>query len=151
MRPKSLVLLALALGCGLVASIGISQVLDGNNKPAPVETAPIYVALQNINVGDPMTDKMVALEEWPRDKVPVGAISTWEDLEDRRPRHPRDAGRKAMVEVSGPVIAIALVATAIIVASVMFSKRKGIAMDDSDAGGNTGAGSTDHRPQTVSA
>ncbi|HEX6960299.1 MAG TPA: Flp pilus assembly protein CpaB [Lacipirellula sp.] len=78
--------MALALGCGLVASIGISQVLDGNNKPAPVETAPIYVALQNINVGDPMTDKMVALEEWPKDKVPVGAISKWEDLEDRRPR-----------------------------------------------------------------
>jgi pilus assembly protein CpaB len=86
MRPKSLVLLALALGCGLVASIGISQVLDGNNKPAPVETAPIYVALQNINVGDPVTDKMVALEEWPKDKVPVGAVTKWEDLEDRRPR-----------------------------------------------------------------
>ncbi|MFF5053996.1 sodium-translocating pyrophosphatase [Micromonospora sp. NPDC000663] len=48
-------------------------------------------------------------------------------------------------------VTIALVATAIIVASVMFSKRKGIAMDDSDAGGNTGAGSTDHRPETVSA
>jgi pilus assembly protein CpaB len=86
MRPKSLVLLALALGCGLVASIGISQVLDGNNKPAAVETAPIYVALQNINVGDPVTDKLVSLEEWPKDKVPVGAISKWEDLEDRRPR-----------------------------------------------------------------
>jgi pilus assembly protein CpaB len=86
MRPKSLVLLALALGCGLVASIGISQVLDGNNKPAPVETAPIYVALQNINVGDPVTDKMVSLEEWPKDKVPVGAITKWEELEDRRPR-----------------------------------------------------------------
>jgi pilus assembly protein CpaB len=86
MRPKSLVLLALALGCGLIASIGISQVLDGNNKPAAVETAPIYVALKNINVGDPVSDKMVSLEEWPKDKVPVGAISKWEDLEDRRPR-----------------------------------------------------------------
>ena len=46
MRPKSLILLALALGCGLIASIGISQVLDSkNNKPAVVETTPIYVAL----------------------------------------------------------------------------------------------------------
>jgi pilus assembly protein CpaB len=86
MRPKSLVLLGLALGCGLVASIGISQVLDGNNKPAAVETSPIYVALQNVNVGDPLTDKMVSLEEWPKDKVPIGAITKWEDLEDRRPR-----------------------------------------------------------------
>ncbi|MEU4402229.1 sodium-translocating pyrophosphatase [Micromonospora orduensis] len=48
-------------------------------------------------------------------------------------------------------VTVALVATAIIVASVMFSKRKGIAMDDSDSGGSTGAGSTDHRPETVSA
>ncbi|MFG1883757.1 sodium-translocating pyrophosphatase [Micromonospora sp. NPDC049102] len=44
-------------------------------------------------------------------------------------------------------VAIALVATLIIVASVVFSKRKGIAMDDSD----TGAGSADHRPETVNA
>jgi pilus assembly protein CpaB len=85
MRPKSLVLLGLALGCGLVASIGISQVLDGN-KTAAVETAPIYVALENINVGDPVTDATVSLEEWPKDKVPVGAIAKWEDIEDRRPR-----------------------------------------------------------------
>jgi pilus assembly protein CpaB len=86
MRPKSLILLALALGCGLVASIGISQVLDTSNRPTAVETTPIYVALQNVNVGDPLTEKMVALEEWPKDKVPVGAVTTWEALEDRRPR-----------------------------------------------------------------
>jgi pilus assembly protein CpaB len=87
MRPKSLVLLALALGCGLVASIGISQVLDSNSrKTVAVETTPIYVALQNINLGDPIDDGMVSLQEWPKSKVPVGAIAKWEDLEDRRPR-----------------------------------------------------------------
>ncbi len=85
MRPKSLILLALALGCGLVASIGISQVLDGKNK-AVVETVPIYVALQNINLGDPVDDSMVSLQEWPKDKVPLGAITEWEEIEDRRPR-----------------------------------------------------------------
>ncbi len=86
MRPKSLILLALALGCGLVASIGISQVLDRSGRPSAVETTPIYVALQNVNVGDPLTETMVALEEWPKDKVPVGAVTTWEALESRRPR-----------------------------------------------------------------
>lgn len=86
MRPKSLVLLALALGCGLVASIGISQVLDNKGKSAQVETLPIYVALQNINLGDEVDDTMVSLEEWPKDKVPVGAIAKWEDVEERRPR-----------------------------------------------------------------
>lgn len=86
MRPKSLVLLALALGCGLVASIGISQVLDSKGKPAQVETVPIYVAVQTINLGDPIDETLVTLEEWPKEKVPVGAIATWEELEDRRPR-----------------------------------------------------------------
>lgn len=87
MSPKSLVLLAIALGCGLVASIAISQVIDSNNKnQVAVETTPIYVALQNINLGDPVDDTMVSLQEWPKDKVPVGAITSWEDIEERRPR-----------------------------------------------------------------
>ena len=70
MRPKSLILLVLALGCGLAASIGISRVMDANaNRPAvALETTPIYVALHNINLGDPINASMVALEEWPADE-----------------------------------------------------------------------------------
>lgn len=87
MRPKSLLLLALALGCGLVASIGISQVMDRNgNAQAKLETAPIYVAVHNINLGDPIDAKMVSLQEWPKDKVPHGAITSLEELQGRRPR-----------------------------------------------------------------
>jgi pilus assembly protein CpaB len=87
MRPKSLMLLVLALGCGLVASIGISQVMDRNSKrPNAAATTPIYIALHNINLGDPIDASMVSLQEWPKDRVPPGAISQLEDLEGRRPR-----------------------------------------------------------------
>jgi pilus assembly protein CpaB len=87
MRPKSLLLLVLALACGLVASIGISQVLQRNaNQAADVETAPIYVAVHNINLGDPIDASMVSLQEWPKDKIPPGAISQLDDLKGRRPR-----------------------------------------------------------------
>jgi len=86
MRPKSLLLLALALGCGLVASIGISQVMDRNSRAPTHETVPIYVALHNINLGDPIDAKMLSLQEWPKDKVPRGVISDLKDLEGRRPR-----------------------------------------------------------------
>ncbi|HEX4415120.1 MAG TPA: Flp pilus assembly protein CpaB [Lacipirellulaceae bacterium] len=87
MRPKSLLLLGLALGCGLVASIGISQVMDRNaNGNAKLETVPIYVALHNINLGDPIDSAVISLQEWPKDKVPHGAISKLEDLDGRRPR-----------------------------------------------------------------
>ncbi len=87
MRPKSLMLLVLALGCGLVASIGISQVMDRNSKrPTATATTPIYVALHNINLGDPIDAAMVSLQEWPKDKVPPGAIAQLDELEGRRPR-----------------------------------------------------------------
>ncbi|MGC5332089.1 sodium-translocating pyrophosphatase [Micromonospora sp. DT62] len=46
-------------------------------------------------------------------------------------------------------VGIALVATLIIAAAVVFSKRKGVAMSDADSG--TGAGSPDQRPETVNA
>lgn len=85
MRPKSLMLLALALGCGLVASIGISQVME---RPAQVklETVPVYVAKHNINIGDPIDVEMLSLQEWPKDKVPRGVIGNLQELEGRRPR-----------------------------------------------------------------
>lgn len=49
-------------------------------------------------------------------------------------------------------VGIAVVATLIIVASVVFSKRKGVAMGDTDnSGSGTGAGSADQRPEAVNA
>ncbi len=87
MRPKSLMLLALALGCGLVASIGISQMMEHNKRPASMlETVPIYVAKHNINLGDPIDAEMLSLQEWPKDRVPHGAIADLKELEGRRPR-----------------------------------------------------------------
>ena len=56
MRAKSLALLALALGCGLVASLGITQVLAKRgvieSPSAGAEAAAIYVAMKDIAQGD---------------------------------------------------------------------------------------------------
>src|ERR1700732_1545787 len=51
MRSRSILLLALALGCGLVASIGISQVMEARNKPSGEDgdMQPIFVAMADIN------------------------------------------------------------------------------------------------------
>jgi pilus assembly protein CpaB len=89
MRPKSLILLVLALGCGLVAAIGINQVLA--NRPVEQaadngETVPIFVALIDIGLGDPLTPQVLKLEEWPKMKVPPGALLHLEDVEGRRAR-----------------------------------------------------------------
>ncbi len=54
MRAKSMVLILIALGCGLVASIAISQVMERGSKSANagLETVQIYVATADIDVND---------------------------------------------------------------------------------------------------
>ena len=95
MRPKSLALLLLALGCGLVASIGITQVLSsrgGDSNAATADTQPVYVAVNDIALGDLLNASMVKLEQWPKGKIPAGAISRLEDAEGRRARTKLFAG-----------------------------------------------------------
>jgi len=94
MRAKSVLLLMLALGCGLVASIGITQVMAKRGSPSlpSGETEAIFVAVQDIPMGDPITPEALKLEEWPKDKIPPGALTKTEQLEGRRPKSTIVAG-----------------------------------------------------------
>jgi pilus assembly protein CpaB len=88
MRGKSIALLALALGCGLIASVGITQVVarrSGVQAPA-VEKQSIYVAAKDIPLGKKLTPELVKLEDWEADKVPAGAVVRAEDVEGRATR-----------------------------------------------------------------
>ncbi len=89
MRTRSVVLLLVALGCGLIASVGITQAISrrgASSGSGTVETTEIFIALEDIAMGDPITPQVLKLEEWPKDKVPNGAFSKLEDLEGRRPK-----------------------------------------------------------------
>ncbi len=87
MRSKSIVLLALALGCGLIASIGISQYMDtrggGGNQG---DRQAVFVAMEDINAGDELTAQNIKLEEWPQAIVPAGALTRLEDVEGKQCR-----------------------------------------------------------------
>lgn len=87
MRPKSMILIVVALGCGLIASIGISQVMENRSgsAPAPAPTETIYVAVRDVPLGQIMNAQMVKMEDWPKDKIPEGAIKKLENIEGRRP------------------------------------------------------------------
>lgn len=88
MRSKSIVLLALALGCGLVASIGISQVMDARNKAGgdPGDKQGVFVAMLDIQANEELTAQNIKLEEWPKNIVPQGALTKLEDVEGKRCR-----------------------------------------------------------------
>jgi pilus assembly protein CpaB len=77
----------LALGCGVIAAIGITQVMAKRGaEPAQPELETILVAISDIPMGDPISPQMVKPEEWPKDKVPKGALRTLEEIENRRPK-----------------------------------------------------------------
>lgn len=82
MKMKSLVLLAMAIGCGLVAMLGVQQVLSGDKKP-PVETGKVLVAITNIMPGQPLDDANVAFKAWDQNDIPQGAVTKSEEYQDR--------------------------------------------------------------------
>lgn len=95
MRAKSVLLLMLALGCGLIASIGITKVMANRNANSAGDTGEmqtIFVALEDIPTGDLITAEVLRLEEWPADKVPAGALTDIEEVEGRRPKSKVYAG-----------------------------------------------------------
>jgi len=83
MRMKSLILIVIALGCGLVASIGISQVMNRGGSGGSMEMEQILVALADIDISSKLDDKNVRLEDWPKAKVPEGALRRLDDIKDK--------------------------------------------------------------------
>ncbi|MGC4006466.1 MAG: Flp pilus assembly protein CpaB [Pirellulales bacterium] len=81
MRTKSLVLLLLALGCGLIAAIGISQVIERNRLTAApaVEMEDIVVALKEIKPNEKLKADMLGLKPWPVGTAPEGSYHSIED------------------------------------------------------------------------
>jgi pilus assembly protein CpaB len=85
MRPKSLLLLVLALGCGLIASIGISQVMERRNAGGSnVETVDVLVAKVEIPVGDAIKAESVKLLAVPKNLVPADSYTKIEDIQGKR-------------------------------------------------------------------
>lgn len=80
---KSLILIFIALGCGLVASIGISQVMNRDGGGSGMEMDQILVALADIDIGTKLDAQNVKLEDWPKTKIPDGAVRRLEDVKDK--------------------------------------------------------------------
>ena len=67
--------------------VSVSVQLTGlhHRGPAEVDSTPIYVALHNINLGDPIDAGMVTLQEFPTSMVPQGAVESLDEIEGRTP------------------------------------------------------------------
>ncbi len=81
---KTLILLLVAAGCGLIAAIGFANAMSGETA----ETETIFVAAQAVPSYSKLNSELVKQEEWPRDKIPQGAVRSIEEFEGLSPRYP---------------------------------------------------------------
>jgi pilus assembly protein CpaB len=88
MKMKSLILIFIALGCGLVATIGISQVMERNSGGGgtTMKMEQILVAKADIDIGAVLDANSVQLEEWPANKIPEGAVRALEEVSGKYPQ-----------------------------------------------------------------
>lgn len=94
MKSKSFMLMILSMGFGLIAAIGISQVMGrnkANNQPVQ-KMGPVLVAADFLDVNTLLTEENVKIENWPKKIIPEDAITKVEDLKEMCARTPLSKG-----------------------------------------------------------
>lgn len=82
MKAKSFVMIAVALGCGLVAMLGVQRVLKGGKKDEGQTTMQVLVAVKEIPAGVPLDPESVTFKEMLITSVPEDAVTQPEQYQD---------------------------------------------------------------------
>jgi pilus assembly protein CpaB len=83
MRAKSLVLLVIALGCGMIAAVAVSKAVMDKGPEQTEAMVEIFVAVSDLPHAQKITAESVKLEKWPKSRVPEGALINLEQLEGK--------------------------------------------------------------------
>jgi pilus assembly protein CpaB len=100
MKFKTVVLLTVAVGCGLVAMLGVQQVLS-DDKEAVAEVGQVLLTIADIPAGTPLNDSNTVFKEWPAGTIPEGAVTELEQFEERALRMRGVAGEIVMLAKLG--------------------------------------------------
>jgi pilus assembly protein CpaB len=91
MKPQAVVMLAVAVCCGLLSMLGVRHVLKRSEESRdPV--VDVVVAIGDLEPGIPLDASTARVVSVPEAIVPPGAISSLEDLRDRGLKVPVKAG-----------------------------------------------------------
>ena len=91
MKPKTLVTLVVAVGCGLVVAFLMKQAGSGSDAEAEA-TVPVLMAEMNIDLGKRILPDQVRFHNIPVSMVPEGAVTDVAQYEDRALLKPAVAG-----------------------------------------------------------
>ena len=109
MKNQSLVLLVVAVGCGLVAMLGVRQALS-HKPPASAATMQVLSASALIQPGDRLDDANTVFVEVAVSSCPEGAITSMDDVAERAmmvPAMPGDWILKGKLTEKGQMGAVA--------------------------------------------
>jgi pilus assembly protein CpaB len=82
MNLRTLSVTLLAIICGASAAIGVNQ-FNKRRGVASVETVSVVVAATQLARGSVLSDDVVKLQQWPKNMLPVGAVTDLEAVTDR--------------------------------------------------------------------
>jgi pilus assembly protein CpaB len=93
MKSKTMILMILAIGCGLVASILTSRMLAQQGTQTDVEKVAVLVAKQKIGLGTTIKEpeKMFTEKLFIKGQEPKGAVSSYDELKGKRLNKPINA------------------------------------------------------------
>src|SRR5256885_1096481 len=83
MNGKALILLVLAVLCGLGAMFGTSRMLSKQKSGPSLEMQDVLVAARDLKVEEVVRTDMVKLTQMPKASVPAGTFTSVKDVEDR--------------------------------------------------------------------
>jgi pilus assembly protein CpaB len=93
MKPKTLILMVVAIACGLVASYMTSRVIADRSDKQTDEKVTVLVARKNLTMGTYIKDPEQLFEEkqFTKGEEPKKAIRNFEELKDKRLNKPLSA------------------------------------------------------------
>ena len=83
MNGKSLIMLGLAILCGLGAMYGTSRMLIKDRGKTAQETQDVLVAVRDLKIEELLKPDMVKVVQMPRANLPPGTFTSYKDVEDR--------------------------------------------------------------------
>ena len=93
-------LLILSLGFGLIAAVGISQVMGRNNGQATPTTAmgPVVVAVKQLEHNSLLNEENVRVDQWPLEIIPLTAATSIDQIKDMASRAPLSPGLPVILD-----------------------------------------------------
>lgn len=91
MKPKTMILMVVAIVCGLGASYMTSQLIARNQGgPQQVEMDKYLVAKKNLDLGTPLknAEELFEFKEVPKNQVPENAVKSFDGLKDQFLKRP---------------------------------------------------------------